>query len=141
MLREEVQRGRSLCESAYLHQHPSLTAVYGTHRSSKASPKPGKRVKEQRKWEGSVSSADAEALNYSNPPTGNGRHVSSEPTSNGDIDVSCDLCVCEGLTINEVMCVLFQMTMVGTMKGQLQQLDSDPSLLPSNSEKPTKTNR
>lgn len=88
MLREEVQRGRSLCESAPLHQWPVCYVYGGTHRSSKASPKPGKRVKEQRKWEGNVSSADAEALNYSDPPTGNGRHPSSVTTTNGDIDVS-----------------------------------------------------
>ena len=49
-----------------------------------------------------MSSADAEALNYSSRPVGNGRPTSGDTTTNGDIDVSSlslhSLNVCVGIT-------------------------------------------
>ena len=52
---------------------------------AKSSPKLGKKVKEQRRWDGgAVSASEAESLNYSSPPPSD----STGPgTTNGDVDV------------------------------------------------------
>ena len=72
----------------------SVTPLSPSHRA-KSSPKPGKTVKGQRRWDGgAVSSSEAQALNYSSPPEASGASA-----TNGDIDVS-------SLNSNVHVCVL-----------------------------------
>ena len=63
-------------------------------RGSKLSPKPpGKRAKEDRRWDGKVSSEEAAALNYSSnaPPTGSQGNADSVTNGEFNPDVSVDV--------------------------------------------------
>ena len=76
----------------YLFAVRNFNPLSPSHRA-KSSPKPGKKVKEQRRWEGgAVSSSEAQALNYSSPSS----EAPGASATNGDIDVSSlhsDVCV------------------------------------------------
>ena len=66
---------------------PSLPPSLSPHcrGPTKSSPRPGKPKKEKRMWEGgAVSSSEAEALNYSSPPS------TASGATNGEIDVSSE---------------------------------------------------
>ena len=122
-------------------------------RGSKLSPKPpGKRAKEDRRWDGKVSSEEAAALNYSSaPPIGSQGNADSVTSGEFNPDVSVDvlmlfasLVLDRGLVTMYNVCIMYvcaaQMSMVGQMRGQLQPLDSDPSPLtsePPSGSKPT----
>lgn len=133
----------SLPPSLFLPPSLSLSLSRALPRRGSKSPMPtGKRVKEQRKWDGAVSAADAEALNYSIPPDSCGSHANGDTATNGDIDVSF---ACLKTSQVCILCACVQMSMVGKMKGELQQLDSNLSPPTSNSSpgetKASKTNR